>query len=105
MERETKKSTTPKGVSFELLTYITAGERNGIRDSFAGISGGGEDVTAKNQGEAEKVFIEGVVFSLDGKKEDIYKRMLDFSPKEYDFIVSESVKCIQELSDFLTPEK
>jgi hypothetical protein len=98
MERETKKIKTPSGKEVELKTYLTARERNELRNIFlkgmtvepstAQI----KEISGELIEEAEKKLIEIVVVSFDNSAENIIGRILDGTPEDYDFIVSEANK-------------
>jgi len=95
--RETKKITTPAGKELELKTYITARERNQIRDMFyknmklENVGGKPEmsELSGEIMSQAEYKLIESVVVSYDGNKENVLDRISDEKPEEYDFIVEE----------------
>lgn len=100
-ERETKKLTTPSGKPFEMKTFITARERNFLRDIFLEkISLDTSNPSApaiKNLdgsmlAAAEKRVLEVAVLTFDGSSENIAERLLDCSPADYDFIVGEANK-------------
>lgn len=99
MERETKTIATPAGKELILKAYLTARERNQLRDIFAsevkvdpttnqalgGISG---LVMSK----AQDKLIELSVVSYEGSAENVMDRVLDSDSSEYDFILNEANK-------------
>jgi len=100
--RETTKLTTPNGKAVELKTYITARERNAMRDVFLSNISVDGSTGAPKLGElkgdllekAERKAIEMIVTSYDGSAENIVDRILDAKegPADYDFIVGEANK-------------
>lgn len=100
MERETRKIKTLSGKEVELKSYLTARERNELRNIYlsnmkVGIE---EDVPVLKEipgsmvEQAERKLIELVVVSYDGSQENILERILDGSPEEYDFVVADANK-------------
>jgi hypothetical protein len=95
--RETKKITTPSGKEVEIKTYLTARERNELRSLYlknaqVDVSNGEQSVkgfTGAIVEEAEKKLIELMIVNYDGNAENISERLLDGTPEDYDFIVSE----------------
>lgn len=100
MERTTQKLSTPSGKEFEIKTFITARERNDLRDMFLkNVSvnqATGETKTAEIGGvfmkEVEYAYISTIVTSFNGSTEDVLNRILDESPDDYDFIAAEAGK-------------
>ena len=105
MERETIKLTTPAGKQFEIIPYLTARERNELRNTY--LSELSAEINTQNP-EASKVSsINGTVYekqeqaliklgviSFDGSPDNILDRLLDQRPEEYDFVVSELDKAL-----------
>ncbi len=52
---------------------------------------------------AEKMAIEMVVISVDGKKEDVVNKILDMNVKDYDYVINEINK-ITSGENFTKPE-
>ncbi|GIW70360.1 MAG: hypothetical protein KatS3mg101_1107 [Patescibacteria group bacterium] len=98
MERETKKIKTPSGKEVELKTYLTARERNELRNIFLkGMTvepstAQVKEISGELIEEAERKLIELAVVSFDNSAENIIGRILDGTPEDYDFIVSEANK-------------
>lgn len=98
MERETKKITTPKDKELIVKTYLTARERNELRNIYLStmkIDKTGEVVdgfSGSLMETAERKLIEIAVVSYAENKEDILNRLLDEMPEEYDFVVAEAGK-------------
>lgn len=96
--RETKKVTTPSGKEVELKTYITARERNQLRNVLlekAEVDNAGKvssNLSGATLEKSQYTTIELVVVSYDGSTETILDRILDGSPADYDFIVDEASK-------------
>ncbi|PKM88306.1 hypothetical protein CVU83_01915 [Candidatus Falkowbacteria bacterium HGW-Falkowbacteria-2] len=93
-QREVKELTTPSGKKLEIKTYVTARERNEIRDAmlpFMNVDTATNKVDDKISGDvlvkAEPKLIEVIVSSFDGSSEKVLDRILDGSPEDYDFIV------------------
>lgn len=98
MERETKTITTPKGKELIVKTYLTARERNELRNIYLStmkIDKSGEVIdgfSGSLMETAERKLLEIVVISYAGNKENILNNLLDEIPEEYDFVVAESGK-------------
>lgn len=100
MERETKKLVTPSGKEFELKTYLTARERNDLRDVFTKNLTVDKETGTPKMGEfggeflkdVEYKYIQTVLCSFEGNAESILDRILDGSPEDYDFIATEAGK-------------
>lgn len=111
---ETKIITTPVGKEkVELKSFITGREKRELKGVFLrGMKLEMDGKKAKsNQVDMEKltndtedVALGVIVISIGGNKENILKRVLDMSSKDYDFIVAEVNKVTQE-DDFLAPVK
>jgi hypothetical protein len=107
-ERQTQKLTAPSGKEFEVKTYMTARERNELRNvllqSFTANPNTGETKVGEINGEllekSERKSIELALISYDGATENILDRILDGSPEDYDFIVAEANK----LANFKSPK-
>lgn len=105
MERETIKLTTPGGKPFEIIPYLTARERNELRNTY--LSELSAEIDTQNP-EASKISkLKGTVYekqeqalirigvkSFDGNSENILERLLDERPEEYDFVVHELDKAL-----------
>jgi len=80
-----------------LKTYLTARERNDLRNVYLNnmkVGTEGEAPVVKEipgliVEQAERKLIELAVVSYDGNPENILERLLDSSPEEYDFVISE----------------
>lgn len=99
MERETKSITLPSGKGALLKSYITARERNEIRNVFMSSmklnvqeNQPPQELSGDVMVEAEKKLINSIVVSLDGSSENITERLLDGSVEDYDFVVVEAGK-------------
>jgi hypothetical protein len=98
--RETKKIKTPSGKEVELKIYLTARERNELRNIYLNemkIEAKGETPVIKEipgsiVEKTERKVIELTVVSYDGSKDNILERILDSLPEDYDFIVNEANK-------------
>ena len=100
MERETKTIKTPLGRELVLKTYLTARERNELRRVYLD----NMEIGAEEKGfavkemkgsvveELERKLIGLVVVSYDGSKENVFERLLDATPEEYDFVVDQANK-------------
>lgn len=107
-QRETKKITTPSGKEVELKTYLTARERNMIKDVF---SNGMKidlskidpitkkpvitEVSGNLLVKSTEKLLEIVVVGFDGSNENVMDRILDGSPKDYDYILEK----VNEVND------
>ncbi len=89
---------TPLGKDLELKSKLTARDRNILRGVFLSqMTFNPEtkhvgDVQGSLLEEGEKKYIEIVVLKYDGSAENIYDRLLNADPEEYDFVVSETSK-------------
>ena len=111
MERENKTLTTPEGKELVLKTYLTARERNALRDIFlksAKLNIGnneaqttnGMDIDGTVLSESQNKLIETSVIRY-GEITDptaILNALLDGKPDEYDFVVIEAGKIEGNLS-------
>jgi len=96
MERETKVIKT-ENHQVEIKTYLTAGERREIRNVYLkGLKLNIEGVVPKISEfppelitEAENKVIETVIVSIDGSKENILQRFLEFKIPEYEQVMAE----------------
>ena len=107
---ETKTLTTPSGKSFVIKTFLSAKARNAIRSVvLAGIQidpsnfhkdEGSNSVTGIDKisgsilDKQERIVIEQLVVSYDGKTENIYERLEDGTPEDYDAVV----KAVNEIT-------
>lgn len=100
MERKTIKLKTPLGKEVELKEYLTARERNELRNVYLSgmkIEAEGErpvikEIPGSIVEQAERKLIELAVVSYDGSRENVLERLLDSLPEEYDFVVAEANK-------------
>lgn len=100
MERETRKIKTLSGKEVELKSYLTARERNELRNIYLSNMKVGieeevpvlKEIPGSMVEQAERKLIELVVVSYDGSQENILERILDGSPEEYDFVVADANK-------------
>jgi hypothetical protein len=100
IERPTKKLKTPSGKEVEIKEYLTARERNELRNVFlenmkvdaTGDQPSVKEISGTAVELAEKKLIELAVASYDGSAEKILDRLLDATPDEYDFVVREANK-------------
>lgn len=100
MDRETIKIKTPLNKEVEIKTYLTAKERNELRNVYLNnmkinTEGGVptiQEIPGSIVEEAEKKLIELAVVSFDGSSDNILGRLLDSLPEEYDFVVNECNK-------------
>src|ERR1043166_934156 len=99
MTRESIKLTTPSGKALEIIPYLTARERNELRNTY--LSELSAEIDPENPKQSKVSSIKGIVYekqehaliklgvvSYDGKTENILDRLLDERPEEYDFVVS-----------------
>ena len=104
MERETRTLTTPLGKELKLKTYLTARERNELRDIYlkntkinvgkdATVSEG-LTVDASILTESQNLLIKVVTvkYGEETNPETILNLLLESKPEEYDFVVEESGK-------------
>jgi CRISPR/Cas system CMR-associated protein Cmr1 (group 7 of RAMP superfamily) len=104
MERETKKIKTENHV-VEIKTYITAGEKRQLRDvllkglkmDIAGETPRISDFSPEIITEAENKAIEIMIVSIDGNKENIFQRFMEFRSDEYDQVMEEIDKITREV--------
>jgi len=104
MDRETKIIKT-QNHQVEIKTYITAGEKRQLRDVLLkGMKINMEENTPKISElspdiitEAENRAIEIVVVSIDGAKENILQRLLEFKNDEFDQVMEEVNKITSEV--------
>ena len=104
MERETRTIQTPEGKDLVLKTYLTARERNSIRDVFlksAKINIGADAEAEKGMSldgsvmtESQNVMVSLVVtkYGEYTNPDAILNNLLDGNPAEYDFVVAEAGK-------------
>lgn len=101
MERETNTITTPAGKELIIKTYLTARERNELRDIFAaqmkmdvsnGKVLGSNEISGELLAKAEKKLLGLMIVSYAGSNENVYERLGDELPAEYDFVVAECNK-------------
>lgn len=104
MERETKEIQTPAGKKLVVKTYMTARERNQLRDILLknaklsvgsdGANTQGMDFTGTVLTESQNSLIEIAVVQYDGRTDPkaILNTLLDGIPTEYDFVVEEAGK-------------
>lgn len=99
MNRETKTLQTPEGKELIIKSFLSARERNQIRNVY--LSGMKIDMGAGGQVKemdgslletAEKKLIEVTIVSYDGGSENVLDMLLDSAPSEYDFVVAEATK-------------
>ena len=100
MTREPIKLTTPSGKALEIIPYLTARERNILRNTYLEEMVTEVDPVNPNQSKItgvkgttyekrEHTLIKLGVISYDGNKDTILDRLLDERPEEYDFAVAE----------------
>ena len=102
MQRETKEVTTPAGKKLILKTYITARERNELRNVYLSAmkldtENGATQVKEVGGAvleQAERKLLEVAIVEYDGKvaTTDVLNALLDGTPTEYDFVVAEANK-------------
>lgn len=98
-----KELKTISDKSIVVKEYITARERNVIRDASAKfLDETGKSLDPAQLSAYEKLIIELVVVSYEGSSENVYERTLDLDPKEYDDIVAKANKV---MTGFLAPGK
>lgn len=107
MERETKTFMTPQGKELKIKTYLTARERNQLRDSLLKESNfsvengeaqmGGMKLSGKALTESQNELIKVAVASYGGitAPDAILETLLDSTAEEYDFVVLEAGKINQ----------
>lgn len=99
-ERQPIKCAAPSGKEFEIKPYLTARERNELRSVFLQNISIDPSTNQPKVGElagsllehAERKMLELALVSYDGSAEQIIERILDGSPEDYDFIVTEANK-------------
>lgn len=102
--RETKKFTTPSGKEFEIKTYLTARERNELRNVFLQ-NVTVDTATGQQKGDVyandlldkgNRKQIELAVVSFDGSADNILERLETAqhaqSADDYDFVLAEATK-------------
>ena len=105
MERETRNLVTPNGKELVLKTYLTARERNGLRDVFLknakvplnaeGIAtneGMTVDATIITESQNSLIKIVVVKYGEISDGDAILNALLDSDPKEYDYVAEEAGK-------------
>ena len=100
MDREIKIVTLKSGKQVELKTYLTARERNQLRNIFFSnfkidaSSGKPEvkEISGDVLGKAEEKLIELTVVKYEGSAESILARLLDGLTGDYDEVVAEAGK-------------
>ena len=98
--RPTKAITLPSGKIAELKTYVTARERNDLRDVFyrdlkVGAEGGKaeiKEISGEVMSKAEAKLLQLILVSYDGSAESAYDRLLEGTPEDYDEVVREANK-------------
>lgn len=95
---ETKIITTPAGKELVTKDRLNSSARNELRELFleymeidpvTGQMVQGSKISGKVVTLSEKKLIELLVVSYDGSAENIYDRLGETDPSEYDFIVAE----------------
>jgi hypothetical protein len=103
-DRQTQKLTTPSGREFEIKTYLTARERNELRNVFlqnvavdpsTGMQKG--DIFASDLlDKGNRKTLELALISFDSSAENIVERIENAehsqSAEDYDFILAEATK-------------
>lgn len=100
MDRETKSVTLKSGKEVVLNAFLTARERNALRNIFftnfkIEATGGKpevKEISGDVLGKAEEKLIELAVVSFDGSSENVLARLLDGTPADYDEVVAEAGK-------------
>jgi hypothetical protein len=105
MNRETIKLTTPAGKALEIIPYLTARERNELRNTY--LSEMTTEIDPKNPEQSKISGIKGTAFekrehelirigvkSFDGNSENILDLLLDSRPEEYDFVIEQLDKAL-----------
>lgn len=104
MERETKELATPNGKKLVLKSYLTARERNQLRDVLLkntklsvgsdGAQTSGMDLDGTVLTESQNLLIEVAVVEYDGRTDPkaILNTLLDAKPDEYDYVVEQAGK-------------
>jgi len=83
MERETKEITTPIGKQKIIIyTYFLGGDKN--------------DIAFVDPQKAQKIIFERGVVSINGSKENIVGKIFKMHGKDYDFILQNLTKSIEE---------
>jgi len=96
MDRETKKIKT-ENHEIEIKTYITAGEKRQLRDvllkgikmDIIGETPKVSDFSPEVITESENRAIEIMIVSIDGNKDNILQRFMEFKSNEYDQVMRE----------------
>jgi len=110
MNDQTKKLTTPSGKEVEFKKDFSARELNIIREISTGDAkvntttgeSNIETVSGKILLDVQQKLIEILVVSFDGLNEKVIDRILDGTPRDYDFISNE---CLRIFKENLTPAK
>ncbi|MDQ3158809.1 MAG: hypothetical protein M3P98_01570 [bacterium] len=104
MDRETRKTQTPEGYELTLKTYLTARERNSLRDLYlkaakvsvdtAGTQSQSFTLDGSVLSEIHNKLIETVVVKYKEitSSDAILNTLLESKPEEYDFVVEEANK-------------
>ena len=98
MNREPIKLTTPEGKELQIIPYLTARERNELRNTY--LSEMTTEIDPANPSQGKITGIKGTVYekehhvlikigviSYAGSSENILDRLLDEKPEEYDFVI------------------
>jgi hypothetical protein len=105
MTREPLKLTTPSGKELQIIPYLTARERNELRNTYLAEMTTEIDPANPNQSKItglkgttyekrEHTLIRIGVTSYAGNMENILDRLLDEKPEEYDFVIEELDKAL-----------
>jgi hypothetical protein len=100
MERETKTIQCPSGKEAVMKTYLTARERDQIKQELVGnerISVGESQSDFSGNGliKSQQALVKIIVVSYDGAAENCFERLYDGKPEDYDFISEEAGKIMQ----------
>lgn len=105
MNRELIILTTPLGKELKIIPYLTARERNELRNTY--LAEMTTEIDPQNPSQSKITGLKGTTYekrehtlirigvaSYDGKAENTLDRLLDEKPEEYDFAISELDKAL-----------
>lgn len=98
--RPTKEIVLPSGKPLEILTYVTARERNQQKEfglSFMRVSTDQQSITGDVLLKMERKTLEIAVVAYDGSKDDVVNRLEDGSPADWD-------AAVKEVADVFSPK-
>jgi hypothetical protein len=97
MERETKTIICPSGKEAVIKTYLTARERDQIKQDLVGneridVNGAQSDFSGAGLIKSQQTLVKILVVSYEGNSENCFDRLYDGKPEDYDFVSEETGK-------------